>query len=499
MIASLILVPGIAGILAMILRRDALCRILLMGASAANGCLFVTTCVRPPQPILTGWLAIDALGRVFLGITAMVFLMGSVYAVGYLDREGKGKRSDFEEGTYFANAPESLFSGCLLLFLAAMNLVCLAHHFGVLWIALEATTLASAPLIYFHRHHRSLEASWKYLIICSVGIAIALLATFFLALAGTGPGGESVPLIVELMTRDAADLHVSWLRAAFIFFLVGYGTKMGLAPLHTWLPDAHSEAPSVVSALMSGALLNCAFLCILRIFQVCEAAGQAPFCQDLLRLMGLLSMGLAAVFILNQRDFKRMLAYSSIAHMGILAFGIASGGVAIFGALLHAVCHSLAKAMMFLLSGNILEVYRTKVTTRIHGLLEAQPGTGTLWIAGFLALSGFPPFGTFMSELLVLKGALDGGRYWEAGIFLLFLALVFVGMTSAVLGMAQGKAQRPEPAVATANLALPITGGLWLGLAPAAILGAFVLLPGIYLPEPFSAALEGAAQLLRAK
>ena len=205
-----------------------------------------------------------------------------------------------------------------------MTLVTVSHHFGLMWVGVEATTLASAPLIYFHRQHRSLEATWKYLLICSVGIALALLGNFFLAVAA-GRAGRQLdgPLsLSDLSGRCRIGLIVSWLKAAFLFFLVGYGTKMGLAPLHTWLPDAHSEAPSVVSALLSGALLNCAFLAILRVHRFAPPPGEAAFSQGLLVFFGLISMGVAAMFILGQADFKRMLAYSSVEHMGILALGV---------------------------------------------------------------------------------------------------------------------------------------------------------------------------------
>ncbi|MBM3267679.1 MAG: NADH dehydrogenase FAD-containing subunit [Candidatus Sericytochromatia bacterium] len=493
MLNALILVPGLAGLLAFVIRADAPRRALLIAVGLANAGVAIACWAAPPGPELSGWLALDAVGRLICAITAAVFAMVAVYGAGYLAREGKGKRRDFEEDALFANAPEATFTGCLLLFLAAMNLMACSHHLGMLWIAMEATTLASAPLIYFHRHHRSLEASWKYLIICSVGIAIALLATFFLAIAASRPDGDTLPLIVGVLADHAGELNVPWLRAAFLLFLVGYGTKVGLAPLHTWLPDAHSEAPSVVSALLSGAVLNCAFLGILRVYQVCAAAGQGPFCQDLLRLFGLLSIGLAAVFILNQRDFKRMLAYSSIEHMGILALGVGLGGVAVFGALLHAAGHSLAKAMLFLASGNIVEVYRTKVTERVRGVLRAQPATGALWLAGFLAIAGFPPFSTFLSELLILQGAFETGRYAEGVAFLAGLAVVFAGMATAVLGMVQGLPAHPDSSTRTALLLEPIPAGRWFAVAPAAALGLGVLVLGLYLPAPVRAVLHEAA------
>jgi hydrogenase-4 component F len=230
-----------------------------------------------------------------------------------------------------------------------------------------------------------------------------------------------------------------------ILFLVGYGTKMGLAPLHTWLPDAHSEAPSVVSALLSGALLNCAFLGILRVQQVCAAAGIAAFGQELLVGFGLLSMAVAAVFIPGQSDYKRMLAYSSIEHMGILALGVGVGGGGTFGALLHAVGHAATKAMLFLTAGNILAAYRTKSTAEVRGVLRVLPVSGALWVIGFFAITGSPPFGPFLSELTILRAMLDQGHPWIAAMFLALLAVIFVGMAGIVLEMAQG-APAPEMA-----------------------------------------------------
>jgi hydrogenase-4 component F len=318
-----------------------------------------------------------------------LFLACSLYAFWYLSAEAGKKKQDFEEGVFFTNEPSAIFCSCLLAFLATMTLVTLSQHFGLLWVAMEATTLASAPLIYFHRHHRSLEATWKYLLICSVGIALALLGNFFMVIAASVPEVKDKSMIFSNLIGQGQFMNIPWLKAAFLFFLVGYGTKMGLAPMHTWLPDAHSEAPSVVSALLSGALLNCAFLGILRSFQICSAAGLGQFCQELLVLFGLLSMGWAAVFILGQSDYKRMLAYSSVEHVGILALGVGIGAGATFGAMLHAVNHSLTKAMLFLTAGNILAIYKTKNTKNITGIMSVMSATGVLWIAGFLAITAF--------------------------------------------------------------------------------------------------------------
>lgn len=489
MILTLLLLPTLAGLLCLLPQAGTYRRTILFYTAIVHAGLTGATWLGRPSPALEGWLQLDSLGQLFLSIISVLFLAAAVYSIGYLRQESPSTRTDFEEGFLFANAPEATFTGCLLLFLAAMTLVTCSHRFGLLWVAIEATTLASAPLIYFHRHHRSLEATWKYLMICSVGIALALLGNFFLAVAAANPGGDPIPLILSDVIQHASQLHAAWLKAAFLLLLVGYGTKMGLAPLHTWLPDAHSEAPSVVSALLSGALLNCAFLGILRVQQVCVAAGYATFGQELLIGFGLLSMAVAAIFVLGQTDYKRMLAYSSVEHMGILALGVGVGGAATFGAMLHAVNHSLTKAMLFLVAGNILAAYHTKSTAEVRGVLQVLPISGVLWVAGFLAITGSPPFGPFLSELTILKAALDQGRTGVAIAYVVLLMIIFVGMATIVLCMAQG-----SPKDGDKNL--PSRKESAFAVAPAAALIAAVLLLGLYIPPVLLHALQGAAQAL---
>jgi hydrogenase-4 component F len=488
MILALVLIPTLAGLATFFIRPDGPRRALLVATAVAEAALTAAAWIARPAPALGGWLELDALGLLFLSITCALFLAAAFYALGYLRRTRHAVEQDFMEETFFANAPEAIFTGCVLLFLASMVLVTMSQHFGLLWVAIEATTLASAPLIYFHRHHRSLEAAWKYLLICSVGIALALLGTFFLAVASARPDGEAMPLLLGDLVKQAATFHAPWLKAAFLLLLVGYGTKMGLAPLHTWLPDAHSESPSVVSALLSGAVLNCAFLGILRALQLCAAAGLAAFAQELLVVFGLLSMAVAAVFILGQSDYKRMLAYSSVEHMGILALGVGVGGVAAFGAMLHAVNHSLTKAMLFLVAGNILAAYRTKLSADVRGVARVLPVSGALWIAGFLAITGSPPFGVFLSEFTILKGALEQGRPAVAVAYLVLLAVIFIGMATPVLRMAQG-----EAVVASQK-----AGGREsrLAVVPAAALGAAVLMLGFYIPQGLTSVLQQAASAL---
>ncbi|HBG25727.1 MAG: NADH dehydrogenase [Planctomycetes bacterium GWF2_41_51] len=486
MIWALILIPFIAGLLSLFIRVDVLRRSILIAAAVCHTAIITLCWLENPEPILAGWFAFDATAKLFLSIASVLFLCASFYAVGYLKAERHEPKKDFEEEEFFVNAPEAIFTACLLMFLMTMTLAITSQHFGLIWVAMEATTLVSAPLIYFHRHHRSLEATWKYLLICSVGIAISLLGNFFLAIAASAPDGSSIPLMRSDLAANASQLLSPWVKAAFIFILVGYGTKMGLAPLHTWLPDAHSEAPSVVSALLSGTLLNCAFVGILRAYEVTAAAGLLPFAQNLLILFGLVSMAFAAVFIIGQADYKRMLAYSSVEHMGILALGVGLGGAAVFGSMLHTVNHSLTKAALFLVAGNILAVYKTKIASHVKGVFSLISVSGFLWIAGILAITGFPPFGTFLSEFTILKAIIEQGRYFIAAAYLGLLAIIFVSFSAIAFRMAQGRN--------TENL--PAKNERWLSIVPPAVLLFGVLVLGVYVPKQLTNVLHDIALLL---
>ncbi|ADV60961.1 NADH/Ubiquinone/plastoquinone (complex I) [Isosphaera pallida ATCC 43644] len=501
MLWTLLLIPTLSGIAAFGIQRHPLRRILLL--TAAVGQFAVTARLwmdwpQRPAPILDGWIGLDALGLLVLTICGVLFLAAAVYALGYLEHENHGSlHRDFEEGSLFVNEPEAVFTGCLLLFLASMNLVTLSRHFGLMWVAVEATTLFSAPLIYFHRHRRSLEATWKYVLICSVGIALAMLGNFALAAArppGTAHGNSA--LLVDDLIALAPQMNPLWLQLAFIFFLVGYGTKMGLAPFHTWLPDAHSEAPSLVSALMSGALLNCAFLGVLRGHQVCLGAGQGLFSRELLVGFGLLSLLVAGVFIVGQTDFKRMLAYSSVEHMGILALAVGLG--AGYAAGLHAVNHSLAKGALFLTAGNLLASYRTKSVVEVTGVLARLPLTGWLWLAGILAITGTPPFGIFLSEFAILRSIVDQQRPWVAGAYLFLLAVIFLGMIAIAIPMTHRGPSQVQPA-RLGQVEADHTPTPWLMKLPPLVLLGGVLALGLHLPSDLTALLREIADSLTEK
>ena len=488
MIFALIFLPLAAALAAMLIRPDRLRRAWLVATAAVHFALTAACWISPPEFAPGAWVGLDAAGRLFLGIASLLFVAVSVHAAHSLGHEARGRQTEADTGSVFVNAPEAVYCACLLVFLSTMTLVAASRHLGLLWVAVEATTLATAPLIYFHRQPSSLEATWKYLLVCSVGIALALLGNFLLVIASAGADGAGGTLLApELVARGAA-LQAPWLKAAFVFLLVGYGTKMGLAPMHTWLPDAHSEAPSPVSALLSGALLNCAFLGILRAHGICAAAGLGPFSGQLLVGFGLLSMAVAAAFLVNQPDYKRMLAYSSVEHMGLLALGAGLGGAALFGALLHAVNHSVAKAALFMMAGNLLFAYRTKTIARVSCAIRILPVSGFLWLAGLFAITGSPPFGTFASEFMVLKEAFGRGRGGAAAglVALLALSIAFVGMSKAFLGMALGRA--PEGQAAARERA-PAYG-------PALALLLISLMLGLWIPRGWMDAIGQAARLL---
>ncbi len=468
MILILVLLPACAAVVAWLIRVNSIRRVLLVAVSAVHATLVAWLWIDPARfPPVGAWLAVDALGQVFLGITSLLFLAVSLSAVSFLQRESGTTKADPEEGFLFDNTPEALFTACLLGFLSTMTLVTTSQHFGLLWVAIEGTTLASAPLIHYHRHHRSLEATWKYLLVCSVGIAFALLGTYFLA--ASVPAGGLASMTLKGLVENAASLDTRWLKAGFLLLLVGYGTKMGLAPMHTWLPDAHSEAPSVVSALLSGALLNCAFLAILRVLSVVAAAGLGHFGRETILVFGLVSMGVAAGLIIGQPDYKRMLAYSSVEHMGILAVGIGLGGLGDWAALFHAVNHSLIKASLFLLAGNILAVYGSKRISEVRGALRSIPVTAALWVAGFFAIMGAPPFGAFASELAILRAAVESGSWAIVVIFSLLLAAVFAGMITVLVRTAQGAQATQRVREPALSLVAPLSL-----LALSACLGIFI-------------------------
>jgi hydrogenase-4 component F len=418
-----------------------------------------------------GWLALDPLARLVLLTVALLFTCCALYAPGYLRVR--------------ADRANRRLCGGLLVQVAMLSLVATTHDLGLLWVALEATTLTSAPLLYFNQTPRALEAAWKYLLIGSVGIALALLGSFLLAYSALA-AAQPPSLQFDQLALLAPQLSKPWLHAAFVTLLVGYGTKMGLAPMHTWKPDAYGEAPGILGAMLAGGVTTGAFVAVLRLLTIMHAAGERAFVQPVLVFMGLLSMVFAAVFMVRQKDIKRMLAYSSVEHMGILVLGAGLGGLALFGALLHMLNNALTKGVMFLSVGNIHRAFGSKSTDVVTGALDRVPVSAALFLAGFLAITGSPPFGPFVSEFTIARAAFADGRFAAAGIYLALLMAVFLGMGSTVLAVVQGEAP-PADAATVANADRP---ALTLPIGLALLL---VLALGTWLPAPLHELLLAAA------
>lgn len=473
MLVLLVIVPLALGLLALLVPSNRLRPRLLPTAGAAHLALCIAALHGSPSPLFGGWLRLDALGRLVLMFISVLFFLCSVYAPGYLRAR--------------AERPNRLFCACMPAFLAMMTLILESHHLGVMWVALESTTLSSGPLLFFSRSPRALEATWKYLLIGSVGIALALLGSFLLAYSAMVSGLEP-SLLFEDLVRQAPLLSRPWLHSAFILLFVGYGTKMGLAPMHSWKPDAYGEAPGVVGTLLAGGLTSCAFVALLRFVRIIQASGDAAFAREIMIAAGLLSMAVAGVFMARQRDYKRMLAYSSVEHMGILVLGIGIGGEAIYGSLLHLVNNGLTKGVLFMSAGNIHRAYASKLTHQVGGALERLPISAGLFLAGFIAITGSPPFGPFISEFTILNAAIQSRHYGIAAAFLLFLIVVFVGMGSTVLAVVQGK--KTDQASATEYR------DTFLTVAPPIVLLALVLLLGVYIPGPLERLLRAAAKSL---
>jgi hydrogenase-4 component F len=468
LLLALVLLPALGALGAYLHRAEARRTAWLVAVAAIHLTLVGLVWTAPPPAVFSGWIAVDALGLIVLTLTSVLFFVAAIYTVGYLRRESpRGGRA---------------FVSCVLAFLASVSLVALSHHFAILWIALEASTLAVAPLIFHRRDRRSLEAVWKYLVISSVAIALALLGTFFLATAQATAAGA--PLVLEDLVADAGRLHPAWLKAAFIFLLIGYGTKMGLAPMHTWKPDTYGEAPSVVGALMAGALTSAAFLGLARISEVTAAAGISSFTRPLLLFFGLASIVVAAAFVIGQSDVKRLLAYSSIEHMGLLAVGLGLGGVGAYGATLHVVTNGLTKGLLFLVLGNVILAAGTTQASGMQGLARRLPISGSLLLIGLFAVTGSPPSGVFVSEFAILRAAFAGGHVWVGVALLLLLVVIFLGLASTILKIVHGTPDRRER---------PESG--WLVLGPLGLAAGVVLL-GIYIPTPLQNALRQAAAAL---
>jgi len=406
----------------------------LLGAIAltAASIPLITTSLSTPIFFMGGILFMDALSSYIMAVVVFISLVTAVYSIDYMGHE-------FDEGVI--NIKEfSYYYAMLYLFTFTMLLVTVSNNLAVFWIAVEGTTLVSALLVGFYKSRESIEAAWKYIILCTVSITFALLGVFITYYASASVFGGSGSMNWTELKAISSRLNPATMKLAFIFILVGYGAKAGLAPVHNWLPDAHSQAPTPISALLSGILIKCAFIGIVRFVILVNGSSGTFYSGQLLLIFGLLSMGIATAFILLQNDYKRLLAYHSIEHVGIITTGMGIGGFwGVYGALLHILNHAIVKTLLFFTTGQIRLSYHSTKIEKIKGVIVSLPVSGTVMLLAALAIAGAPPFNIFLSEFTIMKAAADSGNWTTLAIFILFATIIFGGVLHHFGGMSFGK------------------------------------------------------------
>jgi hydrogenase-4 component F len=458
----------------------------VISAAAASGALLSALVavfgyhVTRGQHALGGALFLDGLSGVFLLAVAFVYAVVAVYSVGYL-KPGVGHVR-----------LRRFYWPLLNLFGLALLATPIVANLGVMWVAVELTTVVSALLVTSEGSDESLEAGWKYIVIGSAGLAVGLLGIVVIYAAGVPSLGEHYTPTYTILAGAAPHLIRSLVRAGFAFVLVGFGTKVGLVPMHAWLPDAHSEGPSPISAMLSGALLAAALYAVLRLGAIAQLAVGPSYVHVLLLVFGALSLVLAGFCALRQTNFKRLLAYSSIEHMGIVSLGIGIGGpIAAYGAFFHVLMHAAAKTLAFFGAGGVLSRYETREIGQVRGVMRAAPVTGVMVLMGALAISGVPPFGIFRSELLIVTGGFSRSKFALAGLLLVFANVAFVGLYQAfhrmVLSSEDGSVAPP-----------PRRSGAEQPLMIAAMVASLlvVLVLGLWIPGPLSRLLHSAAAVI---
>lgn len=404
------------------------------------------------------YVIVDRVSAWVILCTSIVYFVASIYAVGYMRLAAEDQRLH----KFYA-----LFAGFGLTTLIAP----LMNNIGIYWITIELTTIVSTFLVAFERVGESVEAAWKYIMIVSAGISLALLGTILFYWSGSFVLGPTYAMTWAIMTGAAPKMSPTLMILAFLLVLVGYGTKVGLAPMHTWLPDAHSESPAPVSAMLSGALLNTAMVGVVRFLGIARAGTPGVLPQLVLVAFGALSLLIGALFIVQQQGIKRLMAYSSVEHMGVVALGFGFGGaLGIAGALYHMLNHSLNKSLMFFGAGNMMRAYGTKEIQEINGVGRFFPTQGALWLAGAIAITGAPPFGLFLSEFTIMRAGLKPSFSWAVYVMAVLLIVIFVGFMNHFRTMYYSPApagSAPPPGRVSAWCTVP----MWLSLAPLLVLG----------------------------
>lgn len=428
---------------------------------------------------LKDWFHVDALAAVFLLIIGVVGFLVGLYSIGYI-------RNDLQSGE-LKEEQISFYYGLFELFLFTMLLVVTANNVIIMWVAVEATTLGSAFLVGIYGHRSSLEAAWKYVMICTVGVAFGLYGTILVysdAVNFLNQPGAAI-LWTEIV-QHAQALDPTLLKMAFVFVLIGFGTKAGIFPMHAWLPDAHSEAPSPVSALLSGVLLNCALFVVLRFSIILDYGVGPDLPRAIFLVFGMLSVVASSFFMFSQRDIKRLLAYSSVENIGLIVLGFGIGGpIGILAALLQVVNHGIVKALMFCTTGNILMKYHTRDLGKIRGMLRAIPLTSLMLMLGTLALIGTPPLNIFISKFTIIGAGFANGQIWLMILLLLALAIIFAAFVKVLSSSVFGAVPEGMPSGEIK---------VW-GFVPLAALGLLVFLLGVYLPPQLETLLNQATNI----
>lgn len=479
----LLLAPLVTGVVVWRVKTALCAWVSLAGASLMLLAGLAVVCQVASGPPLSGWdrmLYVDVLGAFNISLVVLVGFTAAVYSVGHMAREMK--EAEISVRQYHQ------YYSLLHLFFFSMIAVSVVNSIGLMWVGIELTTVVTALLVGLYNKETALEAAWKYLIMGSVGLSFALLGIIFIYLSGSFVFGDNPQALHwTVLLQMAKWLNPQWMLTGFVFVLIGLGTKAGVAPMHFWLPDAYSQSPASISAVLSGALLNTVLYGILRIYVIANSVLPGQIGQYLI-FFGIFSIAVSAPFLLVQRDLKRLLAFSSVEHIGVILLGVGIGGpLGMFGALLHMFNHSLVKSLLFMAAGNIQQKYHTRQIERISGVIASMPVTGKVFLLAMLALAGSPPFSLFISEITIMMAGFKTGHIGVTVLFLLLVVLIFAGMVFYTSRMVFGAAPSGMPvreisAWSTAALLLPLT---------------IVVVFGVYVPPSFSELLHKVAVVLQ--
>lgn len=484
MIGLLLLIPLITAALCYFAknRRDVEYINIIGAAVLAIASIFpIAASLSAPIYFFRDMFFMDAVSSYFMLILIFISFVAAMYSIDYMRHEFKEGVVGIKELRYFY--------ALLHLFIFTMVLATVSNNIAIFWMAIEGTTLVTSMLVGFYKDKKSVEAAWKYIILCTVGLTFGLLGIFIIYYASANALGGNGTLNWTELRDIAPDMNPKTLQLAFIFIIVGYGAKAGLAPIHNWLPDAHSQAPSPISALLSGVLIKCALLGIVRFVIIGNASLDTSFYNHLLLIFGLVSMGIATAFILLQNNYKRLLAYSSIEHIGIIAIGIGIGSFwGIYGALLHMLNHAIVKTLLFLTTGQVKHKYHSTEIGKVKGAMVVLPVSGTIMLLGALAIAGCPPFNVFLSEYTILKAAVDNGNWVTFSLFIVFATIIFGGILHHFGSMAFGAPSTDsEKEQKTENK---------MSLIPIIILAVTMLVLGLYIPGFLDGMLNSSVKII---